>query len=133
MEITKIGKAIRGFFAVLSVMFFIAIICQVFIAGVALFADSSQWAFHKSLVVYFEFIPLVMFVLTFFGGIPKKLRWHSLGLYVMVALQYVTVGLSGKVPYVTALHPVIALLLFWLSIAMLRTSLALIKTNKSRS
>ncbi|MBS4196715.1 DUF6220 domain-containing protein [Lederbergia citri] len=130
---TKKGRVIRGIFTALSVLFFIAIVCQVFIAGVALFADSSQWAVHKSFVVYFEFIPIVMLVLAFFGGIPKKLRWHSLALYLMVALQYMTVGLTGKFPYISALHPVIAMLLFWLSIVVLRSSLALMKTNKSRS
>jgi len=132
VEIKK-GRIIRVIFAALSVLFFIAIVFQVFLAGVALFANSSQWAVHKSFVVYFEFIPIVMLVLAFFGGIPKKLRWHSLALYLMVAFQYMTIGLSGKFPYVTALHPVIAMLLFWLSIVVLRTSLALIKTNKNRS
>ncbi|MBS4219945.1 hypothetical protein KHA96_16660 [Bacillus sp. FJAT-49711] len=133
METTYKDKVIRAIFAILSLLFFIAIISQIFIAGVALFADSSQWAVHKSFVVYFEFIPIVMLILSFFGGFPKKMRWHSLGLYLMVALQYMTVGLSGKFPYITALHPVIAMLLFWLSLVMLRTSLALIKTNKNRS
>ncbi|MCR2822275.1 DUF6220 domain-containing protein [Lederbergia panacisoli] len=133
MVTTNKGNAIRRIFALLSLLFLIAIICQIFIAGVELFADSSQWAVHKSFVVYFEFIPIVMLVLAFFGEIPKKLRWHSLALYIMIALQYMTVGLSGKFPYKTALHPVIAMLLFWLSIVVLRTSLALVKTNKSRS
>jgi len=125
----KDNRWIKGAFAILAWLFFISIIVQVFLAGIALFVDFGHWNFHQSFVHYFEFVPVVMLILAFFGGIPKNLRWHSLSLYIMIILQYVTVNLTGKIPYIGAIHPIIALLLFWRALFMVKEGNELINKN----
>ncbi|WP_188454773.1 DUF6220 domain-containing protein [Virgibacillus oceani] len=122
------SRLVLGTFALLAVLFFLSILVQVFLAGIAIFVNLGQWYYHTAFVHYVEFIPIVMLILSFFGAIPKSLRWQCAGLYLMIVLQYITIQLSGSVPYLTALHPVIALLLFWRSLVTARTAIGLVKT-----
>lgn len=104
-----------------------------FLAGFAIFVDIGNWSYHEIFVRFFEFIPVGMFILSFFGKIPKMWKWQSASLYLMIILQYVTAILIGKVPYISALHPVIALLLFWRAIVVVQESIKLIKNTRSES
>ncbi|WP_099159206.1 DUF6220 domain-containing protein [Virgibacillus ndiopensis] len=121
------SRLIHGIFAILAVLFFLSIVIQVFLAGVALFVDYGQWNYHTTFVHYVEFTPIVMLIISFFGGIPKSLRWQCAGLYLMIILQYITIQLLGSISYLTALHPVIALVLFWRSLVTASTAIGLVK------
>lgn len=57
-------------------------------------------------------------LLGFLGRLPRRIIWGSLGLYALIFIQYATA--NGIVP---ALHPVIALGLFWGSLILARKSL----------
>lgn len=126
-EISSGKRWVRRIFAILSWLFIMGVLIQVFLAGIALFVDFGQWNYHKSFIHYFEFIPVIMLILAFFGAIPNRLRWESLAMYVMIILQYVTVSLAGKIPYLSALHPIIALILFWRALVSVQTSAKLLK------
>jgi hypothetical protein len=123
------SRWIRVSFSIFSLLFFISIIIQIFLAGVAIFADIGHWSYHESFIHYFEFVPIGMLILSFFGGIPKMFRWQSAGLYLMIILQYVTANLIGKVPYISALHPIIAMILFWRALVIVQESMKLMKKN----
>ena len=90
------------------------IVLQTFFAGTALFTDSAYWAYHTNFVHIFEFLPLLMLIVAFLGKLPKSLRWQSLLVFVVIYSQYFTANLPGAGAY----HPVIALVLFWLSIRL---------------
>lgn len=92
--------------------FVACIVIQTFLAGLAVFTDASHWNNHKVFVHIFEFIPIVMLITAFIGKLPKVLRWQSLALFLLTYSQYFTANL----PQAGALHPVIALVLFWLSV-----------------
>ncbi|WP_257346866.1 DUF6220 domain-containing protein [Pseudalkalibacillus decolorationis] len=119
-------RLIRGVFTILAVLLFICVTIQVFLAGIAIFVEYGQWNYHRNFIHFFEFTPLAMLILSFFGRIPKKLRWQSASIYLMIILQYITTQL-GSIPYISALHPVIALLLFWTSLLMAQESIRLLK------
>ncbi|HEX7057730.1 MAG TPA: DUF6220 domain-containing protein [Bacilli bacterium] len=87
------------------------IVIQTAIAGMAVFADPAKWSWHTAFVHVFELVPLLMLIFAFVGKLSKALRWQSFGLFVLIYLQYFT----AHVPTAGLLHPVIALLLFWLS------------------
>jgi hypothetical protein len=103
----------RGF-TVLAWLFAACVAIQVFFAGLAIFAGPNWWTSHTTFVHLIELLPLLMLVAAFVGKLPPRLRWLSLAAFVMIGLQYATIALG--VPELTALHPVNALLIFWLAI-----------------
>lgn len=107
----------RMAYFILSWVLFICIVVQVFLAGVALFEHSDAWQWHRTFVHMFEYISLVMFILGIVGKLSRKLVWGSLGLFVLFNIQYYTAhGIAG------ALHPVLALALFWGALVLIRGS-----------
>jgi hypothetical protein len=120
-------RAVRGIFTGLAGLFLVGVIVQVFLAGAAIFADGGFWGFHTSFIHFFEWIPLAMLILSFFGRIPAQWRWQSFGLLFMIILQYVTANLSGSLPYLSAVHPIIALILFWRSLVVVQGMIQLWK------
>lgn len=106
-------------FLILAWVFAISIVVQTFIAGLALFSNYSYWTYHTSFVVWFQFIPIIMLALSFVGNMPKPIRWKSAGLFILIVpLQYANVHIPG----LGALHPVIALVLFWLALNVIKNA-----------
>ncbi|MDF2964105.1 MAG: putative rane protein [Paenibacillus sp.] len=92
------------------------IVIQTFIAGLAVFNGPSHWSNHRIFVHMFEFLPLIMLVFSFIGKLPQALRWQSAGLFILIFAQYFTANFAGA----GAVHPVIATVLFWLSVIVAR-------------
>ncbi|MBW7455434.1 DUF6220 domain-containing protein [Paenibacillus sepulcri] len=99
----------------LAAVFAVCVVMQVFLAGMASFVDSSHWQDHRSFVHYFEMIPLAMLVLTFIGPTGRTIRFLGFGMVILIIMQYLTAHMGGRIPELAALHPVLALLLFWIS------------------
>jgi hypothetical protein len=99
-------------FALFALIFAVCVIVQVFLAGLAVFVNKGDWGPHTSFVISFEFVPILMFILSFVGRVSGRLRWTSLGLYVMILLQYVTAKAFSGI-WLAAFHPVIAILMYW--------------------
>ncbi|MBB6672921.1 hypothetical protein H7C19_19755 [Cohnella nanjingensis] len=59
-----------------------------------------------------EFVPLIMLILAFPGRLPQTLRWMCAGMFLLIFAQYFTAHFPGA----GAFHPVIAALLFVLSV-----------------
>ncbi|MBD0384033.1 hypothetical protein ICC18_28675 [Paenibacillus sp. WST5] len=94
---------------------------QVFFAGLALFVDSTNWATHISFARYFGFLPLIMAVLAWIGRLPSKTILRSVGLFGMIIGMFLTAIFSARIGGLSALHPVIALMLFWSSTEIIRS------------
>jgi len=108
-------KYSRWGFAACAWIFALLVAVQVFIAGLATFVDPAHWNTHTHFVPVMEVFPLLMFILSFFGRVPAALRWWSLFLIALIVLQYVTANLDSA-PAVGALHPVIAMIMFWVAV-----------------
>lgn len=106
---------VRFVFALLAVVFAAAIVVQVFLAGLALFVRSGDWSLHRSFINYFEYVPVLMFLLAFPGRIRGLMRWLGLLLFALCTMQHITVRVLADVWVLGALHPIIAMLLFMLS------------------
>ena len=50
----------------------LCILIQVFLAGLSIFASTTYWTFHKTFVVYFEFLPLLLMLLALLGRTQHK-------------------------------------------------------------
>ena len=74
----------RYLFIVASAAFFLSTLVQVFLAGMAIFANPVNWGRHVSFVHFFEFLPLLMLVAGWLGRLPKNLLWLSAGLFGLI-------------------------------------------------
>lgn len=103
-------------FALLSSLLVCCIVAQVFLAGLAVFVNPSNWAFHEGFVHFFEIIPVLMLVMSFVGKLPRWALWQSLGIFGLIFVMYFTANITSVLPWAAAAHPVIAIMLFWLSV-----------------
>ncbi|MCQ6561594.1 DUF6220 domain-containing protein [Paenibacillus mendelii] len=103
-------------FVCLAWLFVGCIVIQTFLAGAAIFDDPGRWSDHAAFVHLFEFVPILMLLFAFIGRLPNKVRWQTAALFVLIFAQYFT----SHVQIAGALHPVLALVLFWLSLSVAR-------------
>ncbi|GGH79646.1 putative membrane protein [Pullulanibacillus pueri] len=127
-SIVTLRKYFRGLLAGVAWLMLICVIIQVLLAGIALFVQIGKWDYHESFIHYFTLVPLLMLFLSLLAKVPKGIKWHCLGLFLMIMLQYITVSLSDAAPYLTALHPVLALVLFWESLVIAQGATKLLKS-----
>ncbi len=122
--------SVRVLFVIVAYLLALCILIQVFWAGLSIFASATYWTFHKAFVVYFQFLPLLLILLAVLGRTRHALVWFSLVLQLQIVLQYVFVYLP--VTFVAALHPVNAVLLFWLTIYVARRATKLVQQGELR-
>lgn len=115
-ESTRI-RICRVIYSILALVLFICIVVQVYLAGMALFGNPEAWKWHRTFVHLFEYISIVLCILGIVGKLSRRMVWGSLGLFLLFNIQYYTAhGIAGS------LHPVLALVLFWGSLALVRSS-----------
>jgi hypothetical protein len=113
-------RSVRFVYGLLAVVYFLCVILQVFFAGMGVFVNAEDLQLHRVFANYFEFVSILMFLLSFLGRIRGGLRWLTLSLFVLTSLQHMTVQVfTGLLP---ALHTVDALLLFGISLHLLKRS-----------
>jgi hypothetical protein len=101
-------------------LFVVAVILQVFLAGLSLFASAANWGAHKEFGYSLGFLVLLLIVLAFAGRIPRTIgRWLAL-LLVVYAIQTILPNLRRDAPWIAALHPVNALAIFWIALTHAR-------------
>jgi len=99
--------------------FLASVVLQVFFIGLYLFAGSGIGPhFLGALIV--TLAALVLLIVAFAARLDTRSKqWTGL-LFVLTFVQGSLPGLQESIPYVAALHPVGALVLFWLGLVVLR-------------
>ncbi|WP_179281281.1 DUF6220 domain-containing protein [Paenibacillus sp. XY044] len=115
------SRIARICFMTLAWLFTISVALQVLLAGLALFVSPDNWPIHENFPRYFSLLPLIMVVLAWIGRLPGKLIRRSLGLLGMTIGIILTAVLSSRIGVLSALHPVIAIMLFWSCTLILRS------------
>jgi hypothetical protein len=106
-------------FVLFSGLFAICVVIQVYIAGMAVFIDPANWDLHTTFIHIFELLPIIMLVLAFAGQLPRRLKWLPVGLFLLIIVQYATAeGFPDSL--VAAIHPVNALVIFWIGVITTR-------------
>ncbi|MCT1399309.1 DUF6220 domain-containing protein [Paenibacillus sp. p3-SID867] len=121
MRELNLAQFSRVLFFVLALVFSVSVALQVLIAGIALFVNSGSWAAHVSFARYFAFIPLIMAIMAWMAGLSRQVLWKSIGLFGMVIGMFLTAVFSSRIGFLSAFHPVIAMMLFWGSVDMIRS------------
>lgn len=120
----------RLVFKALVRIFAICILIQVFLSGLALFWNSAQWASHTGFSRLLIIVSLLILVVSLIARLPLSLRIRSAGLFGIIILIAVSVKLPSGIGYLSALHPVLALLLFFGTASLIRKTDALQKEKK---
>lgn len=120
---TRISRIV---FILLSFVLAACILLQTFFAGAAIFTDPAIWRYHVNFVHFFEFIPILMLVFAFCGKLPNGFKWISGALLLLLFAQYAT----AHIPTISAIHPVIALLYFCLSMLVVQQSWRFWKSHR---
>lgn len=114
------------FFAMLA-LFSACILIQVFLAGLAIFVEPIYWVRHTMFVRFFELIPILMVVLALVGRLPRRWIWQSVALFILIFLMYFSANIGSTYPYMAALHPVLAIVMFWVVHKFMISALGLLR------
>ncbi len=117
----------RVLYALLSSVFFACILVQVFFAGVGAFG--ADWDWHLTFVHLFGALPVLMIPVAFVGRMSWGSRLLPSLLVVMIGVQYATA--NSAVP-AAAVHPVNALLIFWVGLLVLRRAWSTVGRTEQR-
>ncbi|MBO9609339.1 MAG: hypothetical protein J7639_25525 [Paenibacillaceae bacterium] len=112
----------RILFQWLAWLFVAGLAVQVFLAGLALFWNPAQWASHIGFSRVLIVFPVLLIVFAFVARLPVSMRLRSVSLLGMIVMLAVSANLPSTVGYLSALHPVIAVLLFLETVSIARKS-----------
>ncbi|GHO88062.1 DUF6220 domain-containing protein [Dictyobacter formicarum] len=100
-----------------GMLFILCIIIQVFFAGVGILVSGSWMIAHAALGSNLVLLPIVLLALSFAARLPGALKWLTLLLFVLVALQPVLIYVrASAIAILAGLHTVNALAIFTLSL-----------------
>jgi hypothetical protein len=111
----------------------LAVLIQVFLAGLALFQDAGRWAGHVHFGRVIAVLPALMLAASVIARMPVSFRLSGAGLVGAALLMFVTANLPAGAGVLSALHPVLALLMFMGAVANARKASALVKASRPES
>jgi hypothetical protein len=95
-----------------------AIVVQVFLAGVGLFGAARDFEPHRSLGWILHLGPVLLLIVAFVARVGWQTIWWNVALLLTVGVQPFLPGLRNDVPLLAALHPVLALVIFWITLTI---------------
>lgn len=116
----------RYLFAAAAVLFLAGVIVQVYLIGAMLFAGGSVEN-HRNLGYLLSLAPVIPLLLAWPARAGQRTVLLCAALLVAAFIQSILPGLRDSVSWIAALHPVNALLVFWLSVLVARRAVALVR------
>jgi hypothetical protein len=104
----------RAVFAVAAWLFLIGVVVQVFLAGAGLFG-LSDFTPHAGFGWLLASLPILLVLLVLLAGLGRRTVLLTVALAVVTAIQPELAAARYENPVVASLHPVNALLVFWLA------------------
>ncbi len=123
-------KASRTAYLIAAGLLTAGIVTQVFLVGLSLLGQRLSWREHMGLGHFLGLFVLLMVVAAYTGRLPgsiKRLTWLDFGVYLLLA--DVVIFLRGSIPVVTALHPVLALTLFAITLVLVRRAYSVVASS----
>ena len=119
MTSRRVTGARYGYF-IAAVLFFIGVLAQTYIAGMAVFIDPSHWELHTTFVHLIEVLFIPLFIFGFVGQFSRLLKGASIVLFLLIGIQYMTAEAFGSL--VAAIHPVNAVVIAFVTLWMAKES-----------
>ena len=108
----------RWLFLAMVWIYLAAVLYQVFLAGSALFGPDRSFETHIGLGYLLHLVPVLLIVVAFVAKVGSPLIWWTVALLVVQFIQPLLPMARGDAPWAAALHPVLALVIFWLGITI---------------
>jgi mercuric ion transport protein len=109
-----------GAYVVMIGLFLIGVLTQFLLAGLSLFANGALWDVHIGVGYTVGFVLILNIIFGLFARMPRA-AWGRLGLvFGLYIVQTILPGLRTTVPLIAALHPLNALLIFYVTLGTLR-------------
>lgn len=108
----------RAIYVGLVWIYLAAIVVQVFLAGVGLFGAARDFEPHRSLGWILHLGPVLLLVVAAAARVGARTIWWNVALVLTVGVQPFLPGLRNSQPLLAAVHPVLALVIFWITLTM---------------
>lgn len=95
-----------------------AIVVQVFLAGIGLFGLARDFEPHRNVGWILHLGPVLLLIVAAVARVGARTIWWNVALLVVQGVQPLLPGLRADLPWAAALHPVLALFIFWLALTI---------------
>lgn len=114
-----VSKA-RSAYRVFAGLFLVGVFVQVFLAGLGIFAHPSNIKFHMFMGLALHGLSFGMLVLSVYSRQPVQTTRLNGALFLALFVQGALPHLRGIVPAAAALHPMNAIVIFWIALLLAR-------------
>jgi hypothetical protein len=117
----RLSTTLRWAYLVLAWLYVAAIVVQVLLIGLNLFAGEPTRETHIGFGHMIGLLPILMLIIAFAGRMPgpaKSLAGLQLGLFVLQAEVFAAI--RGILPVLAAFHPVLAMIVFAVAVYVAR-------------
>lgn len=118
-EVSGLAYGARIGYAVVAWLFVVALLAQVYLIGLVFLAAQPTLEAHVGFGHTLGILLLFMLILTYVARHPRSLKvrtWGLFGVYILQAEVFAVI--RSALPLVGALHPALALALFWLAVTV---------------
>jgi len=126
------AKFSASLYRICNWLFLGGVVAQVFLAGLVVVARQTDWELHKGLG-HLTGLPLILMVITMYlakaSAQTKRTTWILFVVYILQA--DVLIFMRESIPTLSALHPVLALIDFWLGVKLLREGSGTLAAKKA--
>ncbi|HET6649470.1 MAG TPA: DUF6220 domain-containing protein [Candidatus Limnocylindria bacterium] len=117
--------AARYVYLVLAWAFVVGVVVQVFFIGLGLFAGSENVELHVTLGWILHLVPLLILAAAALARAGRRRILEAAALAAVVFVVPILATMRDGTPILAALHPVGAILAFWLAIVVARGATSL--------
>lgn len=107
----RIKNVVRYIYVGFAWLNLLAVFVIIFVAGMSLFVNRNYWSTHVDFGWGSESILLVLIALGLLGWIPRRLTGWLVAVIVIHAIQTLLPGLKDDLPFISAAHPLNAMVL----------------------
>lgn len=108
----------RWLFLVAIWAYVAVVLYQVFLAGMGLFGAERDFELHRNLGYLIHLSPIPLIILAAVARVGSRTLLWTGALFVVQGIQPLLPMLREDLPWAAALHPVLALVVFWLGISI---------------
>jgi hypothetical protein len=108
----------RWVYLALVWIYLAAILWQVFLAGIALFSAAPSFEAHRNLGYILHLVPVLLLIVAAVARVGRATILWNVALLVVQGVQPLLPSMRNDLPWAAALHPVLALIIFWLALTI---------------
>jgi Family of unknown function (DUF6220) len=108
----------RWVFLALVWLYLAAILWQVFLVGIALFSANNSFEAHRNLGYILHLVPVLLLIVAAVARVGRGTILWNVALLVVQGVQPLLPSVRNDLPWAAALHPVLALVIFWLALTI---------------